>query len=219
LFEIKFDAAAISKTLEMMYYQPSSGKNLKSVVGSDLYSSFMKMVPKKDPANEKLKPWSAAIMLQYPKDTGDGIDLDMRLQQFAASKAVNIVGLEKVEEQLSIFDSQPQDEQIQMLKDVLDNYDDNLVMQKKLEDAYLASDLKTMEKLIPETIALSDDKEKAKEMLKLLIDDRNLRMSGRAQRYLEQGGAFIAIGALHLPGEKGVLKLLEDKGFRIEVFY
>ena len=34
---------------------------------------------------------------------------------------------------------------------------------------------------------------------------------------LEQGGAFIAIGALHLAGEEGVLALLEKQGYQLQV--
>jgi uncharacterized protein YbaP (TraB family) len=34
------------------------------------------------------------------------------------------------------------------------------------------------------------------------------------QRLLRRGDAFIALGALHLHGEKGVLALLEDDGYR-----
>ena len=32
---------------------------------------------------------------------------------------------------------------------------------------------------------------------------------------LRDGGAFVAIGAAHLPGEDGVLARLEDRGYRI----
>lgn len=48
---------------------------------------------------------------------------------------------------------------------------------------------------------------------------RNSRMVERMQDYLHKGNAFIAIGALHLPGEKGVLHLLEQKGFTVTAIY
>lgn len=31
--------------------------------------------------------------------------------------------------------------------------------------------------------------------------------------YIEQRSAFMAVGALHLPGEQGVLRLLEREGY------
>lgn len=39
------------------------------------------------------------------------------------------------------------------------------------------------------------------------------------EAHLKQGNAFIAIGALHLPGEVGVLKLLAQNGYRVSAVY
>jgi len=35
------------------------------------------------------------------------------------------------------------------------------------------------------------------------------------QDLLAEGNAFIAVGAAHLPGEKGILQLLEKQGYRL----
>ncbi len=219
VFEIRFDNEAIEKTLATMFYSRASGKTLKSEAGADLHKRFMQLVDKPDPMNEYLKPWSAAIMLQYPKQVADGVELDLKLQKLAQANGANIAGLEKVEEQLGIFDGMSKEDQIQALQDVLDNYDKNIKMQNKMQSAYMAKDLRGLQRLIPESLALSADKEAAKQLMKLLIDDRNVRMAERSVKYLDEGNAYIAIGALHLPGNIGVLKLLEDKGYRVEVLY
>jgi uncharacterized protein YbaP (TraB family) len=44
-------------------------------------------------------------------------------------------------------------------------------------------------------------------------------MADRMQPYLKQGKAFVAVGALHLPGEQGLLKLLEQRGYSVRVIY
>lgn len=54
------------------------------------------------------------------------------------------------------------------------------------------------------------------EFLDLLIDRRSARMAERAAPYLKAGGAFLAVGAAHLPGEKGLLRDLERRGFSVE---
>ena len=54
---------------------------------------------------------------------------------------------------------------------------------------------------------------------KRLIIDRNQRMVERMHKRLEEGNAFIAVGALHLPGEKGILRLLEHRGYRVRSIY
>ena len=52
-----------------------------------------------------------------------------------------------------------------------------------------------------------------------LLFDRNTRMVERMQPQLKSGNAFIAVGALHLYGERGVLSLLAREGFRITRVY
>jgi uncharacterized protein YbaP (TraB family) len=36
---------------------------------------------------------------------------------------------------------------------------------------------------------------------------------------IRAGGAFIAVGALHLPGEQGLLRLLHQQGYALEAVY
>ena len=44
-------------------------------------------------------------------------------------------------------------------------------------------------------------------------------MVDRMAPRLAEGNAFIAVGALHLPGEKGVLNLLQQGGYRVSAVY
>ena len=48
-----------------------------------------------------------------------------------------------------------------------------------------------------------------------IILERNYLIAERAEPILNDGNAFIAIGALHLPGEEGVIELLRKQGFEI----
>jgi uncharacterized protein YbaP (TraB family) len=52
-----------------------------------------------------------------------------------------------------------------------------------------------------------------------IIYDRNQHMLERMEPYLQNGGAFIAVGASHLPDTKGLLQLLEGKGYKINKVY
>ena len=51
-------------------------------------------------------------------------------------------------------------------------------------------------------------------MTKRVVHDRSVVMAFRMQRELRRGAAFVALGALHLYGHKGVLALLEEDGYR-----
>lgn len=48
---------------------------------------------------------------------------------------------------------------------------------------------------------------------------RNRRMVERMARHVNQGGAFVAVGALHLSGENGILRLLEKRGYKVSRVY
>jgi uncharacterized protein YbaP (TraB family) len=49
-----------------------------------------------------------------------------------------------------------------------------------------------------------------------LITLRNHRMRDRALSLLRRGGAFIAVGAVHLPGKEGLLSLLQTEGYNVD---
>jgi uncharacterized protein YbaP (TraB family) len=40
-------------------------------------------------------------------------------------------------------------------------------------------------------------------------------MVERMLPHIAERSAFIAVGALHLPGEEGILSLLEQRGYRV----
>ena len=48
-----------------------------------------------------------------------------------------------------------------------------------------------------------------------LIDERNLRMRDRLLPILEKGDAFVAVGAMHLSGETGLVELLRQSGYTV----
>lgn len=52
-----------------------------------------------------------------------------------------------------------------------------------------------------------------------LVSGRNRIMVERMDRHLQAGHAFIAVGAAHLPGEQGILRLLELRGFEVTRIY
>ncbi|MDZ7847866.1 MAG: TraB/GumN family protein [Owenweeksia sp.] len=48
-----------------------------------------------------------------------------------------------------------------------------------------------------------------------LVDDRNLKWLEKLRPLLDDGNVFVAVGALHLPGENGLITLLRKEGYEV----
>ena len=57
------------------------------------------------------------------------------------------------------------------------------------------------------------------ELMRRLLTERNHNMAQRMPVRLKEGNAFIAVGALHLPGDDGLLQLLSKAGYRVTRVY
>jgi uncharacterized protein YbaP (TraB family) len=86
-----------------------------------------------------------------------------------------------------------------------------------MKAAYLRRDIEAVRKAAHEGTPESE-RAAADKLEHGLIDARNRRMVERMKDSFD-GGAFIAVGALHLPGENGVLALLERDGFSLSRIY
>jgi uncharacterized protein YbaP (TraB family) len=166
---------------------------------------------------EQLKPWAVAVSLSaQPRLQGEALDQMLATQ--AREQGKSVFGLETVPEQLSTFDSLPLADQIRLVQDVVDEHDRFPIIFRELEQAYLARDLPKLLELGRQDLD-KPDAALAEYLLDKLLDGRNWLMLERVQPYLRQGGTFVAIGALHLPGEDGLLQLLQVRGYSVRVVY
>ena len=54
---------------------------------------------------------------------------------------------------------------------------------------------------------------------KLMIYDRNEFMTNNLVALTEEGATFCAVGAAHLPGGKGMLRMLKRSGFKVKPIF
>src|SRR5207302_1399635 len=132
----------------------------------------------------RLKPWGVLLNLRSAAGK-DGSLLDVQLLALARARRIPLLQIEQVEEQIFTFDEFPMESQVALLKHSLNHRD--------------------------ELAALA---ERQAVMTKRVVHDRSVVMAFRMQRELRRGAAFVALGALHLYGDKGVLALLEGDGYR-----
>lgn len=163
----------------------------------------------------KLKPWGVLLNLRNPKRGAQGSPLDSQLVELARARRMPLHQIEGVEEQIFTFDEFPMESQVALLKHSLAYRDELLELAERTLDAYLAGDLSAIWRLREQFVARHPQiAAHQAAMTKRVVHDRSVVMAFRMQRQLRRGDAFVALGALHLYGEKGVLALLEDDGYR-----
>jgi uncharacterized protein len=163
----------------------------------------------------KLKPWGVLLNLRNPQRAAHGVPLDDQLLEMARARRLPLSQIEGVEEQIFTFDEFPMESQVALLKHSLSHRDELVELAEHTLDAYLQRDLAAIWRLREQFIARHPRIATHQAvMTKRVVYDRSVVMAFRMQRQLRRGDAFVALGALHLYGEKGVLALLEDDGYR-----
>ncbi len=168
-----------------------------------------------------LKLWTLLISIALPKcemdAQGKGLPMvDEFLANDAQAHHVPVVGLETIDEQMNVIAAIPDDIAALQLRIAARDpaFADgayttllSLYVQKRPAAVLAYLDLAT--RLSPAERQSSD------EMTKRLLGDRNAIMATRAGPLLDKGGAFIAVGALHLSGKGGLVALLRARGYQV----
>ena len=218
VMEALLDDAAMATMSSAMLF--SDGHTLPQVVSAATYAKTVAAMSEyglPEAALQVMKPWAVAVTLSLPQPK-TGVVLDMVLLQKAQAQGKPTAGLETVAEQVSVLDSFSLADQVTMLEDSLRQIPARDSTYAAMHSAYLARDLAALASLSDAQIA-QGDRALGKKIQVQMLDKRNRRMVERMQSYLKQGDAFIAIGALHLPGPQGVLALLAAQGYRITAVY
>lgn len=166
-----------------------------------------------------LEPWAVTAMFSFPREEllrqMNGLQpLDMQLMDKAEASGKRLIALERVEEQIEAFTGYSDKEQIDMLTATLESVGRIDGDFARMKGAYLAGNLADLSALADEGFAELDPGLSGR-IQQRLIADRNRHMAERLEPLLNQGRLFVAVGALHLPGEGGVLNLLAQRGYRI----
>jgi uncharacterized protein len=173
-------------------------------------------------AVNRMKPWIIASFVALPacelarKAEGTSF-LDKRIAQDAANAGKRVVGLETYAEQLAALNDLPMAFHLKSLIETLQLGDKMNDINETMIDLYLKGDIGA---IVPMLQALSPDSSSAKDpdyaaFEQRIILDRNKVMATRAAPTLDHGNVFMAVGALHLPGQDGLVALLRQHGFTV----
>jgi uncharacterized protein YbaP (TraB family) len=210
--EIVPDLPTLSRLTQFMQYQ--DGRTLEGQVGSDRYALLKPLLAKyKIPADwvSKMKVWAVMMTLSVPPPQ-TGLFMDFSLSLRAAGAGLKVVGLETLEEQLSFLETMSLEQQLALLDQAMAEQAKSGEIHAQMVDSYLAGDTAALQATAEEQLDQLDDATR-RHFVERGVKQRNQRMIETLLPLLQQGKVFTAVGALHLPGEKGLIRLLQDQGY------
>jgi hypothetical protein len=168
----------------------------------------------------KMKPYILSSYLALPtcelKRKAAGAEfLDEKLTKEAIADGKHVVGLETMAEQLEAMASVPMKTHVAGLISVLKDPELTKNMMETLIELYHEGKpamIGPLGKYFDKKGAGGVD---IAEFEKTMIVNRNHHMADRAAATLDKGNAFMAVGALHLPGPEGLVALFREKGFTV----
>lgn len=177
-------------------------------------------------ALQSFKTWAVATVLPVLRlQLTGGKMLDALVWERAVAAGKKTGALEKPEDQLRIFDTLSEEEQVALLSETLLQLQDG---RKKGEDpvgllvtAYVAGDAAALDKEINSQIAGMADsphKELGEKLMRELLENRNVSMTETITVTLGANPGqshFFAVGSGHYVGKDSIVDLLTAKGYQV----
>lgn len=195
------------------------GERLSQLVSREEYNkmgtSFFDLTGMHLESFEDVKPMvisnllSAILLKEEFPETDSATQLDKTFQLRGIYDGKSVIGLETATQQaVMLFEGIPAADQAQNLKEELSDIEGLRSQLHSLNKAYFNQDIESL-------LRLSQEDREESEFMKKLIDDRNQTWADILPGLMQSNSCFIAVGALHLPGASGLLKILEEKGYAI----
>ncbi len=164
----------------------------------------------------KFTPGLLAMTLSMQEIQKMGFDESLGLEKHfldVARGKKEIRNLETVQQQMALIFDMEDKLQLAMLESTLDQLDEMKPIMDKLITAWKSGNGPELDQLMSDQVGDDPD---ILAFYTLLLDDRNVAMADKIDGWLhENNDIFILVGAAHFPGEKGIVKLLEAKGWEL----
>ncbi|MCB1386099.1 MAG: TraB/GumN family protein, partial [Nitratireductor sp.] len=172
------------------------------------------------PVVQIMRPWMAATVVALPacemaaKRDGEPV-LDALIARRAQTEGKELVGLETVGEQFSVMAGLPEDFHIEALKETLAMGPLAEDLMETMKQLYVSGNIGMIFPLMKIITPKTAGSKGYAEFQESMITQRNDVMAERALPYLQKGGVFMAVGALHLPGAEGLVEAFRQAGYTV----
>jgi uncharacterized protein YbaP (TraB family) len=195
------------------------GRTLDQVLAPDTWAALQQRLTREDlpvAMFRPMEPWYALLTLQMLALQREGYDVEQGIETSLTLSAVEndkpTQGLETVEQQLDVMSDLPLDLQIRQLEEFLSE-DGGGGDLSSLIDAWQRGDAERLER---EVFGELERDPSLLPYYERFYFDRNDRMAQGIATRVDTGGRwFVAVGAAHVVGARGIPSLLEQSGYRV----
>ncbi|MBW9114420.1 TraB/GumN family protein [Rhizobium cauense] len=221
LDEKKASAALLMQPELMMF---TDGTTIEKLLSHDDYVRLEEGLKQRGiplAAVSRMRPWMISSVVALPgcemARKAKGVKfLDQKIAADALAEGKQVKGLETLAEQLQAMAELPTEFHMKSLIETLALGSKMNDVVETMTDLYLSGDVgMTIPMLKTVSPDGEDDEGDYAAFEQRIILDRNKVMAERAAPILANGNVFMAVGALHLPGEGGVVELLRKQGFTV----
>lgn len=213
--EYDMDSPTLSEEMSAEAFM-KDGKKMSQLVSPEDFKTVRDYVKKNFDLDlttvEEYKPFMLTTMF-YSKILDCPVQsYENELITVTKSQKEEVYGLETVKEQMQVFEDIPYEVQMQeIVRTTNGGFEKDVAEYKKMLDAYAHKDINKLQKITKETenilfIKYND----------VLITNRNKNWIPRIDKIVKESPTFFGVGALHLGGKEGVIKLLRKKGYKVE---
>ena len=200
---------------KMMQQMQLAGKEtLKNKLGESNFKKLDSFLQKEMSMNvvmfDKFKPMMVMGLLAQrllPCATIESYDLNF--VKMASEQKKELLGLEKVEEQIGVFDAIPDSLEILSIMNMVNDFDAQKKEFTRMSAIYKSQDLEALYQLMVESPEMMGSQE-------LLLDRRNRNWIPVMESAMKNSSTFFAVGAGHFGGSQGVLELLRNTGYKVK---
>jgi len=207
------DAGASAQALQTASMLPE-GQSLRALMSADdrqKYEAALVGLGLPVEALDRYEPWFAAMNLSLLPVVRAGYDPQSGVEQALGGRAdtKKRAALETVEEQIALFDTLPQEAQLELLDETVEKIDEATSTLNAMVAEWVEGDAVELARLL--NAELADPV-----LYERLLTARNANWAGWIENRLQQPGTvFVAVGAGHLAGKGSVQEQLERRGVKV----
>ena len=215
------------EVMKMLY---SDGTTIKEHISETSYNKIVNFLTEKQmysPIYDFYKPYffQSLMTLVMANDakisSSDGIDDYFINKAKENNKGIlEVEGFEFQNNLLLSFDDHLYE---LYLIEAIDHYDEQVNSLKELYNAWKKGNIEDILKYSDDEMDIESNYSETeikliKDYNKKLIDDRNITMANKVEEYFnDDKDVFFMVGALHVIGDKGIAKELEQRGYTVKI--